>query len=155
VGGVSTSNADARGQLLRMLGSAADRLAVALGEIGGAYEMLDERSAERMEEAVFRPIQLAYGRLRRTHNDFAARTGLPARGFSPAPEGAPARGVKPLIEAAAAEASAADGELGELQDSMLPVEFGDVEVREGIGEVRRLLGAVVPGTRELLRTFGR
>jgi hypothetical protein len=152
---VSISNADARGQLLGVLGSAADRMAVALGELGGAYELLDERSAERMEEAVFRPIQLAYGRLRRTHGEFAARTGLPAREFLPAPEGAPARGVKPLIEAAAAEASAADAELGTLQDSMLPVEFGDVEVREGIGEVRRLLGAVGPGARELLRTFGR
>lgn len=152
---MSVSNADARGQLLGVLGSAADRLAVALGELGGAYELLDERSAERMEDAVFRPIQLAYGRLRRTHGDFAARTGLPAREFAPAPEGAPARGVKPLIEAAAAEASAADGELAALQDSMLPVEFGDVEVREGIGEVRRLLDAVAPGTRELLRTFGR
>jgi hypothetical protein len=152
---VSTSNLDARRQLLEVLGAAADRLAVALGLLGGAYEMLDERSAERMEEAVFRPVQLAYGRLRRTHGDFAARHGLPGRDFPTAAEGAPARGVKPLIEAAAGEASAADGELGALQDSMLPVEFGDVELREGIGEVRRLLAAVGPGARELLRTFGR
>jgi hypothetical protein len=45
--------------------------------------------------------------------------------------------------------------LGELQDSMLPVEVGDVELRTGLAEVRELLGGVRMRARELVRTLGR
>ena len=49
----------------------------------------------------------------------------------------------------------ADAMLADLQDSMLPVEVGDPQLRAGIEEVRVLLGRVRTGSRELLRTLGR
>ena len=45
--------------------------------------------------------------------------------------------------------------LGELQDSMLPIEVGDVELRAGLSEVRELIGGVRVRARELVRTLGR
>jgi hypothetical protein len=144
-----------RKQLLSVVAAAADRLGVALGLLSGAYELLDERAAERLEDEIFRPVQRAYGRLRRTHGEFAARYELPGRQFEPAPQGAPARGLQGLLDAAVAEVQAADGELGTLQDSMLPVEVGDPELRAGLQEVRTLLGGVSRASREMMRTFGR
>jgi hypothetical protein len=138
-----------------VVAGAADRLAVALGLLSGAYELLDERSAEQLEEQIFRPVQVAYGRLRRTHSEFAARSGLPGRDFAPAPEGAPARGLQGLLDSAVSEVLAADGELGTLQDSMLPVEVGDPELRGGLQDVRSRLSGVSPAARGLMRTFGR
>lgn len=149
------STAEARQQVLDVMAAAADRLAVSLGLLSGAYELLDERSAERLEELMFGPVQHAYGRLRRAHAAFAQRSNLPARDFQPAAEGAPARGVQGLIGAAAETALIAEHELAELQDSMLPVEVGDPELRAGLEEVRSLLARVGSGSRELLRTFGR
>jgi hypothetical protein len=141
--------------MLVTIAGAADLLSEALGELEGAYELLDERSAEGLEEQLFRPVQRAYGRVRRTYTEFAARYELPTRDFPSAPAGAPARGVKGLIEAAVDAAARADGELAELQDSMMPVEVGDQELREGLSQVRELLGSVRGGARELVRTLGR
>ncbi len=138
-----------------MIAGAADRLAVAIGLLSGAYDLLDEGSAEQLEDRLFRPVQLAYGGLRRTHAEFAARYGLPGREFVPAPEGAPARGLQGLVDAAVGEAVAADGELGTLQDSMLPVEVGDAELRAGLQQARAGLGPVPGAARELLRMRGR
>ncbi len=152
---MSFSNAAGRTQLLRVVGECADRLAVALGLLSGAYELLDERAAERLEDGLFRPVQAAYGRLRRTHSEFAARSGLHGRDFTPAPEGAPARGLQGLVESAVGEVLAADGELAALQDSMLPVEVGDAELRDGLQQVRLGLAGVSPAARQMLRTFGR
>jgi hypothetical protein len=152
---MSFSSADGRAQLLTVVGQAADRLAVALGLLSGAYELLDERSAEQLEEQIFRPVQLAYGRLRRTHSEFAARYELPGRDFAPAPEGAPARGLQGLLDSAVSEVQAADNELATLQDSMLPVEVGDAELRGGLQDVRSRLAGVSPAARGLMRTFGR
>lgn len=152
---MSFSSADARRQLLDVVGAAADRLAVALGLLGGAYELLDEHAAEQLEDGLFRPVQRAYGLLRRTHSEFAARSGLPGRDFQPAPQGAPARGLRGLVEAAIGEVTQADLELGTLQDSMLPVEVGDVELRNGIAGARATLADVAPAAAQLLRTFGR
>jgi hypothetical protein len=45
--------------------------------------------------------------------------------------------------------------LGELQDSMLPIEVGDVELRAGLSEVRELIGSVRARAREMVRTLGR
>lgn len=149
------SSAEGRQEILDALGGAADRLAVALGLLEGAYELADEHTAELLEENLFRPTQLAYGRLRRTHAEFAARSGLAGREFPPAPEGAPARGLKGLVEEAAGEVATADRQLAELQDSMLPVEVGDQQLRAGLEEGRTLIGRVGPGSRELLRNFGR
>jgi hypothetical protein len=152
---VSFSSAEGRTQLLQVVGGSADRLAVALGLLSGAYELLDERSAEQLEDGLFRPVQGAYGRLRRTHAEFAARHGLPGRQFAPAAEGAPARGLQGLVEGAVGEVLAADGELAALQDSMLPVEVGDEELRAGLQQVRTGLAGVPAAARQMLRTFGR
>jgi hypothetical protein len=152
---MSFSAGDGRRQLLRVVASAAERLGIALGLLSGAYELLDERSAERLEAEIFRPVQRAYGRLRRTHGEFAARYELPGREFAPAAQGAPARGLQGLIEGAVGEVHAADSELATLQDSMLPVEVGDTELRAGLQEVRTLLSGVSGAAREMMRTFGR
>ena len=47
------------------------------------------------------------------------------------------------------------GELAALQDSMLPIEVGDSELRAGLQEVRELLGQLRHQARELVRTLGR
>ncbi len=60
---------------------ATDQLALALASLGEAYEELDEQTADALEEQLFRPTQSAYGRLRRTHAEFAGRHGLPGREF--------------------------------------------------------------------------
>ena len=152
---MSFSAADGRTQLLEVVGRAADHLSVALGLLSGAYDLLDETTAEHLEEEVFRPVQRAYGGIRRTHTEFAARHDLPPRDFATSPEGAPARGMQGLLESAVGEVLAADGELATLQDSMLPVEVGDEELRAGLTDVRARL-AVVPGAaRQMMRTFGR
>ncbi len=152
---MSFSSADGRRQLLEVIATAADRLSVAIGLLSGAYELLDERAAERLEDELFRPVQLSYAKLRRTHNDFADRHELERREFAPAPEGAPARGVQGLVEGAVGEVLAADRELASLQDSMLPVEVGDAELRAGLQETRAGLGGVPAAARGMLRTFGR
>ena len=45
--------------------------------------------------------------------------------------------------------------LAAIQDSMLPVEVGDRELRAGIAEARELLGGLRGRARELVRTLGR
>jgi hypothetical protein len=38
---------------------------------------------------------------------------------------------------------------------MLPIEFGDPDLRAGLAEVRELLGELPVASREFLRTLGR
>ena len=155
LGGMAFAAGEARQELLDTVARATDELGVALAALGAAYEQLDEQTAERLEEGLFRPVQLAYGRARRTHARFAERHGLPERQFTPAAPGAPSHGVPGFMERAVQSVEAADAVLAELQDSMMPVEVGDEELRAGIAEVRELLGAVGRRARELMRTFGR
>ena len=49
----------------------------------------------------------------------------------------------------------ADRILAELQDSMLPVEAGDEELRVGLRAVRDPLGGLLGGARAFLRGLGR
>jgi hypothetical protein len=147
--------AQARRELLDDLAGAADEIGVALAALGEAYEQLDEVNADRLEEELFRPLQSAYGRARRTHAEFAARHGLPGRAFEPATPGHLSQGVKGFVDGAVQAAARADGRIAALQDSMRPVEVGDAELRAGLSEVRRLLGDVPVRARELVRTLGR
>ena len=101
--------AEARQQLLDDLGRAADELGVALAALGAAYEQLDERSADKLEEELFRPVQLAYGRARRTHAGFAERHGLQGRTFETASAGLPSQGVKGFLDNAVDAVGKADG----------------------------------------------
>src|SRR3954452_17234635 len=94
------TTAEARQQLLDTLAEATDQIGFALAALGAAYEQLDERSAGELEEKLFRPVQLAYGRARRTYAEFAARHGLPVRDFEAPPSGLPSTGAKAFIERA-------------------------------------------------------
>ncbi|MCU0258809.1 MAG: hypothetical protein MUF56_07270 [Solirubrobacteraceae bacterium] len=146
---------EARGELLDAVGEATDQLAIALGELGAAYDLLDEATADRLEEDLFRPVQLAYGRAKRTHAGFAERSELPLRPFAPVEGGAPSHGVAGLVERAMDAVTAADEELIALQDSLLPVEVGDEELRAGLADVRRLLGEVRSSAQRFLSVRGR
>ncbi|MCW3064959.1 MAG: hypothetical protein JWN32_2131, partial [Solirubrobacterales bacterium] len=106
---MSYTEADARQQLLNALGDAADELGLALAYLGEAYEHLDDHTAERLEEQLFRPLQAAYGRARRTHSAFAARYGLPARRFEPQSVRVASHGAKGQVEAAIAAVREAEG----------------------------------------------
>ena len=146
---------DAQEQLLETVAEATDEIGVALAALGAAYEQLDEGNADRLEEELFRPVQVAYGRAKRTHAAFADRHGLAGRTFEPATAGAPSQGVKGFLDGALGAVGEADDILAELQDSMMPVEVGDAELRAGLAEVRETVGTLRSRAREFVRTFGR
>ncbi|HEX8067592.1 MAG TPA: hypothetical protein VF520_13820 [Thermoleophilaceae bacterium] len=147
--------AEARQELLDTLGQAIDEIAAALAALGEAYEQLGTLPADRLEEELFRPVQAAYGRAKRTHVGFAQRHGLPGRTFAPATAGLPSTGIRGFVDGAVDAVAGADAVLAELQDSMMPVEVGDAELRAGLAEVRELLGDVRARAREFVRTLGR
>jgi hypothetical protein len=149
------STAEARQQLLDTLGQAIEELGVAIASLGAAYEQLDQFKADELEEQLFRPVQLAYGRARRAHSDFASRHGLAARNFAPPPPGLPSIGAKTFIDNAVVAVGKAEATLAELQDSLLPVDVGDAELRAGLADLRELLGSFSGRARELVRTIGR
>jgi hypothetical protein len=146
---------EARQELLDTIGEAIDEIAGALAALGGAYEQLGTVPADRLEEELFRPVQSAYGRAKRTHAAFAQRHGLPEGTFTPAREGLPSTGIRGFVDSAVDHVAEADAVLSELQDSMMPVEVGDPELRAGLAEVRELLGDVRSRAREFVRTLGR
>jgi hypothetical protein len=146
---------EGRQNLLDEVALAADELGLALACLGEAYELLDEASADRLEEQLFRTVQLAYGRLKRSHGDFAHRHGAPTREFVAPPAGAPSQGAKAFIERAVEAAGESAQLIAELQDSLLPIEVGDAQVRSELAAVRNLLDSVPDRARELLRTLGR
>ena len=147
--------AEARQQLIDDLGRAVDELNTALASLGAAYEALDEQSADRLEEQLFRPVQAAYAAARRTIAGFAERHGLETRTFNSASAGLPSQGVKGFLDNAVEGVGNADTAIAEMQDSMMPVEVGDAELRAGLAEVRELLGDVRARADGLIRTFGR
>jgi hypothetical protein len=149
------TDVEARRQLLDVLAEAADDLAQALAWLGSAYEQLDDQQADRLEEQLFRPVQRAYGRAKRDHAQFAARHGLAGREFTTPSPGAPSTGVKRFLENAVDAVGRAESELVALQDSLMPVEFGDTELRAGLTEVRQLIGGFSQHARGFVRTFGR
>jgi hypothetical protein len=152
---VTYTTADAREQLLDAIAETIDRLAAALASLSEAYEQADEGTADALEEALFGPVQAAYGRAQRTHKEFAERHSLPVRSFAQAPAAVPSRGVKGFIADAVAAIADADRTLAALQDSMMPVEVGDPELRAGLEQVRGLLSPLSARAGELVRMFGR
>jgi hypothetical protein len=146
---------EARQQLLDSIADAAEQLGVALADLSELYELLDENAADTMEEQLFQPVQSAYGRARRAHVAFAERHGLAAHSFEPAVAGAPAMGAKGFLQTAVAAIGDADQLLAILQDSMLPVEVGDAQLRAELEQVRTLLGGLGTRARELERRLGR
>ncbi len=146
---------EARQELLDTVAVAIEELGVALAALGEAYEQLDEGSADRLEEQLFRPVQVAFGRAQRTHAEFAARHGLPTRTFAPGSAGLPSLGVKGFLERAVEAVGLCEHFLIELQDSMRPVEVGDAELRAGLAEVRTLVGDVKRRADRFVSLYGR
>lgn len=146
---------EARVELLEDVAEATDQLALALASLGEAYEELDERTAETLEEQLFRPTQSAYGRLRRTYAEFAARHGLPGRDFETSSGGLHSADPRVYVQRAVEAIEGADQLLAELQDSMRPVEVGDRELRTGLSETRETIAELPARASRLMRTQGR
>lgn len=149
------SASEARVQMLEDVADATDQLALALASLGEAYEALDEQTADRLEAELFRPVQAAYGRLRRTHSEFAERYRLPRRTFEPSSGGLHSGDPRVYVDRAVEAIERADHILSELQDSMVPVEVGDRELREGLSEVRETIAELPARARRLMRAQGR
>jgi len=149
------TSAEARQELLVAFADAIDEIALALAALGAAYEQLDERNADRLEEELFGPVQRAYGRAKGAHAQFAERHGMSSRSFATPSPGIPSTGARGFIDNAVSAAAQADGALSALQDSELPTEVGDVELRAALSNVREQLAGVRQRARELERTLGR
>jgi hypothetical protein len=146
---------EARMQLLDDLAAGADQLALGLASVGEAYDELDDQSADAVEEQLFRPLQAAYGRARRTHSEFASRYDLPQRTFEPRSAGTHSNDPRVYLERTVEAAEQADHLIAELQDSMMPVEVGDTELRAGLSDVRSLIAELPARGRRLLHVVGR
>jgi hypothetical protein len=149
------TNAEARQLLLDDLALAIDQLAVALASLEVAYERLDEQSADNLEQQLFRPVQRAYARARRTHSEFADRHDLPQREFAAASPGPESQDARALIDRAGTATTDADDAIASLQDSLLPVEVGDPELRAGLAEVRTLIAELPATAAQMIRLVGR
>jgi hypothetical protein len=152
---VTYTAAEGRQRILQALAAAAEEIALALAELSEAYEHLDEHAAERLEQTLFGPVQSAYGRAKRAYKEFAERSALPPHAFATPAQVAPSTAPRALIEQAMQALARADLALAELQDSMLPVEVGDADLRRDLSEVRELAARVRAPARELTRTLGR
>ncbi len=152
---MSYTEAEAREQIANDFAVSVDQIAQALACLGAAYERMDEQSSEHLEQDLFRPTQLAYGRARRTHSTFTARYGLPSRAFQEPSPGLESQDARALLDRAADALREADDSIAELQDSMLPVEVGDTELRAGLSEVRTVIAPLPSRAHSLVRVFGR
>jgi len=146
---------EARQQLLDDVATATDQLALSVAALTEAYEELDEQTADRLEAELFRPAQHAYGRLRRTHSEFAERFRLPTRTFEPSSGGSHSGDPRVYVERAVEAIERADQILAELQDSMMPVEVGDRELRTGLSETREAIAELPARARRVMRAQGR
>ncbi len=149
------STAEARGRILTDLAGAIAQLEFGTACLGEAYELLDEATADRLEVTLFRPLQKAYGRAKRAQSGFAGRFGLEPKAHASASPGLASQGVKVFLSRAITAAGEGDRRIAELQDSMLPIEAGDPELRAGLAEVRELLDGLPAAGSAFLRTFGR
>lgn len=146
---------EARREILDELAGAIAQLELASAGLGEAFELMAEASADRLEGALYRPVMRGLGRAKRAHAGFAQRSGLPAEAAAVPSAGLPSQGAKTLIEHAVNAAAEADRLIAALQDSMLPVESGDPELRAGLSESRDAIAPVTLAARDLLRGLGR
>jgi hypothetical protein len=149
------TSAEARQELVDALAEPIEHIGFALADLGAAYEQLDEHNAEILETELFAPVRRAYGRAKSAHAKFADSHGLARRTFEAPSPGIPSTGVHAFIDGAVRAVAEADRALSELQDSSLPTEVGDRELRAALTDVRELLGGVRPRARDLERTLGR
>jgi hypothetical protein len=151
---MSYSSAEGRRQVLDDLSRAVRILDEAVELLGEAYEALDEQTGARLEAGLFRPLQAAFGLAKRTHSEFGARYGIAPAPIERAPQPLPTD-PGDAIRRASEQIRAADETIGELQDSMLPVEVGDQELRAGLSHVRELIAPLPARASALVRTLGR
>jgi hypothetical protein len=152
---MSYTNQEGRERIVGDLAAAAEQIELALSYLTDAYELVDEGLADRLEEELFSPVQASFGRARRTLSEFTRRYQL--RDFTPSDDapGSRPHGARELVEGAADAIEQADHWIAELQDSMLPVEVGDTELRAGLSETRELMDALPGRARALVRVLGR
>ncbi len=102
------TTAEGRQELLDTIAQAAEELGFASACLSEAYEQLDEQSGDRLEEACFRPVQLAYGRAKRAHSEFAGRHGLEAATFEQPSTGLASQGAAAFVGRAVEAVGEAD-----------------------------------------------
>jgi hypothetical protein len=146
---------EARQELADSVADAAGQLGTAVACLGAAYEGLDDDHGDRLEEALFRPVQLAYGRAQRVATSFAERTAIKVPSIDARDAGPPSRGVRGHIEDAAEAVFLAESILTELQDSLSPVEVGDAELRAGLADVRERIAGIPSAADHFISRFGR
>lgn len=154
-GDVTYVASEARQRLLDTIAEATDELARALAALGAAYEDLDDDGADRLEDQLFRPVQSAYGRAKRCYADFAGAHRLETRELVPATAGPASRHARGFLEDALDAIGEAELILTELQDSMLPVEVGDAELRAALAEIRTLIDGAGSRAEQFMRLLGR
>ena len=93
---MAVSAAEARGRIISDLAGAIAQLGFGTACLGEAYEQLDDATADRLEAELFRPIQKAYGRAKRTQSSFAGRFGLEATALAAASPGSAIAGGEGL-----------------------------------------------------------
>ena len=152
---MALTRTEAHEQILGDLQSAIESLDLAVACLGEAYEHLDEESQDRLDSTLFRPVQKAYGLAKKTQDRFAKQTGGATLDPEPAGPGLASQGAQSFIEQAVDAAANADSAIADLQDSMLPIEFGDPELRGALAGIREPLAGVPTAAREFLRTLGR
>jgi hypothetical protein len=152
---MTVTTLEARQRVLDDLADATDHIAFGIACLTEAFEQLAVDAAERLEDELFRPMQKAYGRAKATRTGFAERVGMQAANAQMPDAGRSSQGVKEFVEQAETSAAEADRILVELQDSMIPIESGDAELRAGLGEVRELLAEIPDPARRFQRELGR
>ena len=149
------TTSEARDRIIGDLEAAEEELGIGVAALGEAFEALATGSQDRLEDELFRPLQRALARTKRTRTAFAVRVGHLTDDPEQKSPGPPSQGAKAFVERAAAAASQAELILTELQDSMMPVEAGDPELRAALAEIRELAAPVPGAARSFLATLGR
>ena len=149
------TTAEARDRIIGDLEATEEELGLAVACLGEAFEALPTGSADRLEDELFRPVQKAYVRTKRTRTAFAQRVSRTTDEPEAKQPGPPSQGAKGFIQQAIAAASQAELILSDLQDSMMPIEGGDAELRAGLSEIRELLAPLRVSAGAFLRTLGR
>ena len=130
---VSYIAGEARQEMLDTLGDAIDEIAAAL---------CGSRRGVRSSSARFPPTGSRRSCSARSRPRTGVRSrptpaspsgrGCPAGRSLPRLQGLPSTGIRGFVDSAVESVAEADAELAELQDSMMPVEVGDPELRAGL-----------------------
>ena len=124
------------------LGEAVEYLGEGIGSLGEAYEVLDDQTADTLEEKLFGPMQRGYGRAKKAYADFAGRHGLEGRTFDAPASPLMSGKAADLIASAGGSAEAADFTLAELQDDRAFLAVGDQELRTDVVSAREAIADV-------------